>query len=430
VYLQRIALTNVKGFEHVDLDLAPESDGYPGWTVITGDNGSGKTALLRAISLALLGPDQARDLLPSPEGWVRYGADVGLISVEIRPDHEVDRTLKGGFPVQGTFWAELAIEQDDATRTWMLNPTDVYRKKKKGATNGPWQPVSGWFGLAYGPFRRLYGSSPDAQRLMVLPGRSPQYGTLFREDATLSEAEEWVKSLQFRRLENRADDARTLEGLLAILNHDFLRLGVRVDEVNSDGLWLVDSANSRMKLADMSEGYRAALAMLIDIFRHLTLTYGPDIVKRDPDGTPHVAAPGVVMIDEVDAHLHPGWQRDIGFWLKRHFPRIQFIVTTHSPLVCQAVDSGRIFHLPALGDGAPYRLSPEEYNSVIAGRADDVLRSDAFGLRNTRSDLAVAALRRHAELRSKRSAGPLSPEEEDQYEQLSIFAEVAAGQER
>jgi predicted ATP-binding protein involved in virulence len=49
------------------------------------------------------------------------------------------------------------------------------------------------------------------------------------------------------------------------------------------------------------------------------------------DGVPVISSPGVVIIDEIDAHLHVSWQKRIGGWLKTHFPNIQFIVTTHSP---------------------------------------------------------------------------------------------------
>ena len=52
-------------------------------------------------------------------------------------------------------------------------------------------------------------------------------------------------------------------------------------------------------------------------------------------------APGVVLIDEVDAHLHPTWQRRIGLWFREHFPKLQFIVSTHSPLICQAATVGK-----------------------------------------------------------------------------------------
>jgi hypothetical protein len=199
MFLRRVVLQHIKGFEYANLDLSPDGDAdhYCGWAVITGDNGSGKTALLRAISLALLGPEQSRGLVPDLRGWVTEGKQRGTISVEVRPDHDHDRTAKGGYPVQGTFWAEVEVVSDGTT--WNVVPADVYRQKKEGAANGPWSlSTPGWFALGYGPFRRLYGSSPDAQRLMVIPGRIPRFATLFKEDATLGEAEEWLKELHFK----------------------------------------------------------------------------------------------------------------------------------------------------------------------------------------------------------------------------------------
>src|SRR5438132_1106565 len=82
---------------------------------------------------------------------------------------------------------------------------------------------------------------------------------------------------------------------------------------------------------------------------HLVTVYGPEAVVDHPGEPPVFDFPGVVLIDEVDSHLHPEWQRQIGFWLKRHFPKMQFIVTTHSPLICQAADVKGLFHLPAPG---------------------------------------------------------------------------------
>jgi hypothetical protein len=136
----------------------------------------------------------------------------------------------------------------------------------------------------------------------------------------------------------------------------------------------------------MSEGYRAALAMLVDMVRQLTIAYEPEELVHDADGRSVVPLPGVVLIDEMDAHLHPAWQREIGFWLKARFPRMQFIVTTHSALVCQAADENGIFRLPAPGTGKrPERLTPEEYWQVIASRPDEILRGPAARRRGARS---------------------------------------------
>ncbi|MCP2349729.1 AAA family ATPase [Nonomuraea roseoviolacea] len=416
-------MNNIKGFEQADLDFCPTADQYPGWAVVTGDNGSGKTALLKAVCLALLGPDQARGLIQDLRGWVTEGAPKGTISVEVKPDQEIDRTAKGGAPVQSTFWAEIAIVPEGPT--WEINPTDVFKKKKRGALNGPWaQSTPGWFALGYGPFRRLYGSSPDAQRLMVIPGRIPRFATLFKEDATLGECEQWVKQLKYRKLEARQEEGTILDSLLSLLGDDFLRQGITIEEVNSEGMWLHDATGRRMPLSDMSEGYRAALAMLIDIFRHMVESYGIDgLVQKHPDGSSYVNRPGVVLIDEIDAHLHPEWQREIGFWLRRHFPFVQFIVTTHSPLVCQAADGGRIYHLPASSTGEPFMLSEKDYVRVITGKPDQILLTPAFGLKDTRSPKAVEARRKHSRLVAKKLARGLTEEEAKELGYVSLFAD-------
>ncbi|WP_169334556.1 AAA family ATPase [Nocardia asiatica] len=418
-------LSNIKGFDNADLNFVGDSAQLNGWAVITGDNGAGKTAFLKAIALALLGPDQVNALVPDLNGWITEGASSGTISVEILPDHDYDKTRRGGFPVSTTFWAEVEIKKDGPIME--ISSADIFRNKKRSALNGPWQSLTpGWFAVGYGPFRRLYGSSPDAQRLMMLPGRVPRFATLFKEDATLAEGEEWVKQLNYRRLEKNREDETTLNSLLSLVGDNFLRQGVSIDEVNSDGIWLRDTAGRRMPLSDMSEGYRSALAMLIDVFRHMVAVYGvDDLLAKDEEGRSFINRPGVVMIDEIDAHLHPAWQREIGFWLKLHLPKIQFIVTTHSPLVCQAADAGRIYHMPSAGEGAPFMLIAEEYKKIVSGKPDEILLTPAFGLHNTRSPRAVSARERRARLVAKSRVAGLSPSEVEEFEQLELFTGIA-----
>ena len=423
MYLNRVSLRNIKGFAEADLDFAGTDGEHPGWAVITGDNGSGKTAYLRAIALALLGPSQSRGLVPDLRGWVSAGEAHGTVSVEVTPHHEVDRTAKGGSPVQSTFWAEIEVTRE--TGSWEVRHTDVFRNKRKGATNGPWsETTNGWFTLGYGPFRRMYGSSPDAQRLMVIPGRIPHFATLFKEDATLGEGEEWAKQLAYKKLEERQEEADALSNLIALMSDDFLRQGVTIESVNSEGIWLRDALDRLINLSDMSEGYRSALAMLIDIFRHMTSVYGSKGLVEERNGKQCVVKPGVVLIDEIDAHLHPAWQRQIGFWLKEHFPEVQFIVTTHSPMVCQAADRGRIYHIPSPQEEmGPFQLSEKEYEQVIAGRPDEILLSAAFAMEHTRSPRATAARKRRAQLQARRAAaGSLTDAEAEEFSSLALFA--------
>lgn len=424
MYVDRLILSNIKGHD-VDIvfrDKEIHKNQAGGWTVIVGTNGVGKTTLLRSIALAVLGPDNARSILPSFKGWITSGMKNGSISTQLFPHHGIDRTEKGGAPASG-IWAELGFDVTSQD-TVSMSTVDIFRNKKKGATNGPWsETTTGWFLVGYGPFRRMYGSSPDAQRLMVIPGDVPRVATLFKEDATLGEGEEWMKKLQFRILENRDNSKEILDGLIALLGTDFLRRGLKFERIDSDGIWLSDQLGRTIPFADMSEGYRAALAMLIDIYRHMVDKYEmTELLELNDRGRTVVTRPGVVLIDEVDAHLHPEWQREIGFWLTEHFPKVQFIVTTHSPLVCQAASDRGIFVLNGEKE-SPYvaQVTESEYWDIVGGRADEILTSPAFGLYATRSERAQEARSKYAKLKAKASTFALSKSEVQEYEQLELF---------
>ncbi|KYF79680.1 hypothetical protein BE20_07380 [Sorangium cellulosum] len=426
MYLKRLILKDLKGIRSLDFSFERKNGAYEGWTVITGDNGAGKTALLRALALAIVGPDVARALQPSLVGWIGRGGKHAEIAAEIVPAR--DDGFATGRRYERSFWSELDLVKNGGPEVSLV-PAARLRRGKKGPLNGPWaENTPGWFAAGYGPFRRLYGASPEAQRLMVGPSRVVRFATMFKEDATLGECEIWLKDLNYKHLEKRPKETRILESVMELLNHDFLQNGIRVEKIDSDGLWLRDARGTVLPLADMSEGYRAALAVLVDIVRHMVAVYGLGegdkhlISKRD--GRVVAEYPGIVLIDEVDAHLHPEWQRRIGFWLKEHFPRIQFIVTTHSPLICQAADEQAIYHLPAPGsDSVPRQLSIEEYWEVVRGTPTEIYRTAAFGMRETRSSLATQARREHARLKAKEKAAALTAAEAQKLKQLELFAD-------
>lgn len=254
-----------------------------------------------------------------------------------------------------------------------------------------------------------------------------RFVTMFQEAASLFEVDQWMRNLSHKSLENKQAETQHLEILLEILRDDLMPNQITVDRVDSDGLWLKDRQGLQLAWGDMSDGYRAALALLADILRHLINAYGSEgLTERGSDGKLFVAKGGVVMIDEIDAHLHPEWQREIGFWLKRHFPKIQFLVTTHSPIICQAADENGLFVLPEPGSAEPARaLTKDEYQTVITSRPDTILLTPAFGLTNTRSPRAVAARAEYAQLMSKRRAGgKLSASEIAKVPQLQLFADT------
>lgn len=428
MYISKVILKDIRGFSDLQFDLTRSDGTYAGWTVFTGDNGSGKSTLLKAVAIGLTGRDTARSLQPSFQGWIRDSAgDEAAIELEIVRSSEDDATVESGRNPASRFPARLTLKNGGKEPS--LQATIPPGKPRSYSTpeRTIWSPdARGWFSCGYGPFRRVFGASPEATRQMVAP-TTERFVTMFQEAASLAEVDQWLRNLKHKELENRAAEREQLALLLEILRDDLLPNQITVDRVDSDGLWLRDRNGVQLAWGEMSDGYRAALALLADIIRHLISVYGVvGLTDRGPNGKLFIKRSGVVLIDEVDAHLHPEWQREIGFWLKQHFPKMQFLVTTHSPIICQAADPNGLFVLPEPGsDVAPRALTQGEYEKVIASRPDTILLTPAFGLQNTRSPRAVAGRAEWAQLQAKKRAGArLTPIEEAKVAQLQLFATV------
>jgi hypothetical protein len=401
MYVRRVQISNIRGFgastEGVDLDLARPDGTFQGWTVIAGRNGTGKTTLLRAIALSILGPMAARTLQESFAGWIHTSKEEAEVRTEI--DYVVsDRFVGAGKIPAPPFWTGLRWERQESgpepslEAPAKLNPSGRARIPDRG----PWSDnPQGWFIAGYGPFRRLSGHASDAQRLMSGAPRIARLVSLFREDASLTEAIEWLRDVYFRQLDlerrKKGPEAAALGQLatnvLTLLNDGLLPDGAEIDSFDADGL-LVRREGVTLPLNDLSDGYQTIIALVFDLVSQLYRCFG-EFLLEERDGR-HVAPYcGVVLIDEIDAHLHISWQQRIGFWLKEHFPEIQFIVTTHSPFVCQAADLNGLIRLRAPGDAAPTAHVEEKlYYTVVNGSVDDAVLTELFGLEHSHSEEA------------------------------------------
>jgi hypothetical protein len=157
----------------------------------------------------------------------------------------------------------------------------------------------------------------------------------------------------------------------------------------------------------------------------MSLAYGDeDLFDSDIDGRSVIYKPGVVLIDEIEAHLHPSWQRVICEWLRTKFPRVQFFISTHSPLIVQAADPGGVFVLPLpeeiAGGSAVRKLDATEEERVTLGDADAVLLGVAFGLEQTWSVRTADKVNEWEHLVDRRQAERTLPDNDQrQYEDLS-----------
>jgi hypothetical protein len=257
-----------------------------------------------------------------------------------------------------------------------------------------------------------------------------RFATLFREDAALSESEEWLRRMYARGLESKSVDIRTiLHGVQELLGDGLFPQGMKISRFTVDAVYVRDGRGVELPMSDISDGCRSIYATILDLVHGLFEVYGADgLFGTDDKGRVVVTRPGVVIIDEIEAHLHPSWQRDIPEWLKRHFPQIQFLVSSHSPLIAQATDPNGLFILPLQGDlQTEGRAATEaEYEKIRWGTAHKTVLGVAFGLSSTRTQWAARQLKRWQELNAKKKAGaPLTSTESKDFKKLHTQLDMA-----
>jgi len=119
---------------------------------------------------------------------------------------------------------------------------------------------------------------------------------------------------------------------------------------------LVDKAGVSLNLSQLSDGERSFLALICDLGRRLALANPDRSVLENP-----LHGAGVVLIDELELHLHPKWQREVSKKLRETFPNIQFVVTTHSPFVIQSLRAGELIN-----------LDPDEFGEYADKSIEDI----------------------------------------------------------
>lgn len=195
MYIDKVRLTNIRGFRGLEFSFDRGNGTYAGWTVLTGDNGSGKSTVLKGIALSLIGLRAAGGLQPSFRRWTRGGETRGGIFVE------------GIDGQQAPF--DIAIRLLENPNHLEPTVTDSFGPVQKEHVERKLDRPQNWFVCGYGPFRRVSSSSPEAHALMAAPV-AERFVTMFHESASLAEADQWLRQLNYKRLEGKAAEAQAL----------------------------------------------------------------------------------------------------------------------------------------------------------------------------------------------------------------------------
>lgn len=322
MYIKTIELTdlvNLRGTHHLNLNRGDDS--YEGWTVITGPHGAGKSALLKTIALSFVDAPLGHLLTPSYERWTNHHAAQSTALIALGDEHthliSYNRWLQG----QPQFESKL---------TDPLHNDLTFKRATRLSTC----PL-----VAFGPGRHL---SSDVS-LSDEPNRTiAQIRQLFEPSRPLCDMSSWLKDVHLRALEQRPGYDVLKHTAINLLNQGLLEK-MKIEEINADGLW-VRHDDMRYELAHLSDGPAILGAMTLHILRALFESDSPESFQ-DHVTPQSCTLPGIVLIDDIEANLHVSWQRRIGAWLKARFPRVQFIVTTHSPFVCQAASPRGIIRI-------------------------------------------------------------------------------------
>jgi predicted ATP-binding protein involved in virulence len=239
--------------------------------------------------------------------------------------------------------------------------------------------LNGWFSVGYGPFRRLRGGDGRFVDLFVRRPRLAAHLSSFLEEVDLHHVVGWLKD---RALDARKKnkDEYIVNGFKHFINESgMLPHGSKLHEINSEGIIIKDANGASLSIYEMSDGYRSALGMTLDLLRYLVVIYGEKkVFKKDKI---EIDLPGVVIIDEIDSHLHPTWQARIGEWFLKYFPKMQFIVTTHSPIICWAAKKGSIHYLHSPGSPSPRfeKLEKSTLDKLLYGNIFEAYSTGVFG---------------------------------------------------
>jgi hypothetical protein len=359
MYIDRLTLTHVKCFASASIPFCnPDSHAdvaLPNITLVVGVNGVGKTTILQSVAVALMGIE-LKDGGWLPRRWRQSGA---------RADEHA------------TLVPELRLHPTDGDVANEAPPELVTRIRPRGRgreilvvaeRDGAWgrevyeSTAPSLFLAAYGTGRRTDAGSnydPDLRHADLTP-RFQRLASLFRADHTLTPLAAWLP---------QSPRQAEVISLLATLIP-----GLTVTPRLEDGEILVDLNGNLQPVDSLSDGYRSFLGWAGDLLYQLALVC--------PVGTPLHALPGVVLVDEIGLHLHPDWQRSVVTTLSRTFPKLQFICTTHSPLIVGTVHAHNL--VVASWAEAWVTVRPTD-TSPYGLSGDQVLRSPAFGLEAVRA---------------------------------------------
>ncbi len=398
MYVEKLTMKDFRCFEQAEVSFVyPGKEGLPeealkNVTLLIGINGTGKTSVLKGVALAQLSP-----MIGSSGYFPRH-----LVRVTTEKPHESIARVSTSFPIAerhdeaadepwfpthlnpGAQIDVMRIEDGEvignhswtSSRFFSISASGPHLEEGKiTALSNPFYKERSYqfFLVGYGAMRRNESVEyMDSFRKGSRHVRYQRVAGLFQDDITLTPLAGWYSSI---KVDSRQREVRDLlNGLLPD--------GTEFTGEFKDADAIFKHNGVKLPFGALSDGFQSYIGLVADMLYHLNYVC--------PKKSKLIDLSGVVMIDDIDVHLHPKWQREVVPKLAGTFPKLQFIITSHSPLVAGTLHAANI---RVVEDNQIH-----EYTERIHGlSADQILLSSYFGHIPPRSPDAVNKLNRIAD---------------------------------
>lgn len=316
MFLKKLHLKNFKGFDDLELSFEGEKGNIRKQTLLLGQNGTGKSNVLKAIAIITSGGEAVLDLLSNPDDWVKQGTKEAVISATLVTQKKEERNISFRIPKGATRQDLLKLNDDSLVE---LDKALIHTSRN-------------YFVAGYGASRRHNPGAEfsSSKERFKISDRVASIYTLFNADAQLNSLTSWAMNLDYR------SGGSEISVIKNTLNY-FLE-GFKYHSIDKKNRTILFSEGKNLlKLESLSDGYQNMAAWVGDLLYRLTETFN--------DYKSPLKARGVLLIDEIDLHLHPKWQRKLLDFINTKLPNMQVIATTHSPLTAQQAGEGELFAL-------------------------------------------------------------------------------------
>ena len=376
--INRLEIKNFKKFSDYTLDLHPQ------FTLLIGDNGTGKTSILDALAIAagvwlVNSPDTTlnnsrRNILRSEIRLESISIDSITQFIERTPTQIKAIGTINDQPIQ---WLRQIKENSSRTsNTESKEALNIISKLFKQVEAGEkiWLPIMAYYGAGR-------AGLPSNQRAITYTSPSRRWDAFydcFEERISIPRLHTWFQK----------------EAIASVKRQGQMRSGYKVVKFailrcipSANDLWfdgdrgeIVIAINGQPQpFSNLSAGQKMMVALIADLAIKIVTqnaAFLPEEIDMENQVLPQVLqqTTGLVMIDEIDVHLHPKWQRQVVDDLKTTFPAIQFVCSTHSPIITSEVEAKSIRFLEYEAEnGGIISTIPSESYGLDANRVLDEL---------------------------------------------------------